>query len=133
MAALWGYHSLRPLRFSLSINFSCCSCTDSHSLGTCTTSSCSEGVSSGGTNITDMTCATHTPFLRKIALSIMFRTTIETFLLPAVSMVYACSTCSPGGNECAFPHTTSAHLIGTTITWVSCAGAHATLPFKIST
>ena len=40
MAALWGDHSLRPLRFSLSINFSCSSCTDIHSLGTCTSSTC---------------------------------------------------------------------------------------------
>ena len=133
MAALWGGHSLRPSRFSLSINFSCHSCTNSHSLGACAPSSSSEGTSSRGTNIADMTFATCAPFLRKMALSIMFRTTIETCLLPAVSMVYACSTCSLEGSECAFLCTTSASLIGATITWVSCAGAYSTLPFKIST
>ena len=126
----------RPLTQAIEIQFlnqfSCCSCTVIHSLDACTPSAGSQGASSGGTNVADTTCATHTPFLRNIALSVIFRTTIETCLLPAVSMVYACNTCSPWGSCHALSLSTSVCLMGTTITWVSYAGAHVTLPSKIS-
>ena len=106
MAALWGDHSLRPLRFSLSINFllpplhrhlHLLRCFHAHSV-------CSKGTSSGGTNIADTTCTTHTPFLRKIALSVMFHTTIETWLATSCEHgVSACITCSPGGSGQTLP------------------------------
>ena len=35
IAALWGDHSLRPLRFNFSSSFSCLSCTVIHSFGAC--------------------------------------------------------------------------------------------------
>ena len=103
IAALWGDHSLRPSRFSFSSSFSCHSCTVIHSLNSCMPSAGSGGTSSRGTNVADTMCTTCAPFLRNIALSVMFRTTIETRFLPAVSMVYACNTCKPGGRWSCSP------------------------------
>ena len=47
----------------------------------------SDGTTAGGTNIADTTCTMCTLFLRKMALLVMFHTTIQTCLLPAVSIV----------------------------------------------
>ena len=117
MAALQGDHSLRPLRFSLSNNFSCRSCTVILFPWCLGTFSLFQGCfhwrhQHHWYNMHHM----HAPFLRKMALSIIFCTTIETCLLPAVSVVYTCNTCSPGCSGCVFPLSTSAYLIGTTIT-----------------
>ena len=67
-----------------------------------------------------------------MALSVIFCTTIDTCLLPAVSVMYTCSTCNPGGSWHALPCFNSVCHMGVTITCVSCAGAWDIYPSKIS-
>ena len=132
IAALWGVHWLKPSRFNFSNSLSCHSCTVMHSFGVCASSSWVEDVSSRDADIADTMCATHTPFLRNMAWSVIFRTTINICLQPATSVVYACSTCNPGGSWHPLSCFNSVHPMGVTITCVSCVGAWDIFPSKIS-
>ena len=119
MATFWGVQLLRPSKFSFSNSLSCCAVTD---IGSCTASiprvaSISVDSSVGGTGKAETTCATWTPFFRKIGDSDMFLTTKDTLPLLILSLVYACKTCSPGGRGCIPPGWDSPALKGITITW----------------
>ena len=99
VAALCGVQLLRLSKFSSSNSFSCHAFTD---IGSCMASaprvaSISVDSSVGGTGEAETTCATCTPFFRKIGDSDMFLTTMDTLLLLILSLVYTCKTYSLGG------------------------------------
>ena len=68
------------------------------------------------------------PFFRNMAFSVIFRTTIDTCLLPARSVVYTCNTCNPGGIWHSLPCSALEHPMGVTITCVSRRGCLRYLP-----
>ena len=99
VAAFWGVQLLRLSKFSISNSFSCHMVTD---IGSCMASvprvaSISVDNSAGGTGEAETTCATCTPFFRKIGDSDMFLTTTDTLLLLILSLVYVCKTSSLWG------------------------------------
>ena len=119
-AAFQGVQLLRPSKSSFS-NIFFLSLSHRHGLphGLCPrAASISEDSSTGGTGEAETTCATCTPFFRKIGDSDMFLTTTDTLLLLILSLVYVCKTCSLGSKGCTPPGWDSPALKGVTITWV---------------
>ena len=101
-AAFLGVQLLRPSKFSFSRSFSYCAATiiGSHAVSAPRAASISGDNSTGCTGEADTTRATYTPFFRKMGLSDIFLTTMDTLLLLIFSQVYACKTCRPGGKGC---------------------------------
>ena len=90
-AAFQGVQLLRPFKFSFSNRLSFHAVTD---IGSCMASipratSISVDSSVGGNGKAETTCATCTPFFRKIGDLYMFLTTTDTLLLLILSLVYA--------------------------------------------
>ena len=98
--ALLGVQLLRPSKFSFSGSFSCHTATviGSHTVSAPRTASILGDNSIGGTGEADTMHATLTPFFRKMGLSNIFLTMMDTLIF---SWVYACKTCKPGGRDYA--------------------------------
>ena len=87
-----GVQLLRPSKFSFSRSFSCHVATviGSHAVCAPRAASISGDNSTGGTSKADTMHATCTPFFRKMGLSDIFLTTMDTLLLLIFSQVYVC-------------------------------------------